>query len=90
MSVDSKWKSAFKRGVRCLDVGDFLGARGHFKVAHRHGAEVPVVVLAWARALLRGGEDKEAEAVLRDSWRRQRSKPGEGFGHPRLNALAGL
>ena len=82
-----KWRFHLVRGARCLEVGDFDGAKRHFGAAHRAAPEVPIVCLAWGRELLRSGELSESELQLRRAWSLDPSLESAGFTLARLLGL---
>jgi tetratricopeptide (TPR) repeat protein len=76
------------RGARCLELGDFVGAREQFAAAYYEAPEEPIVCVAWGRELLRAGDVDAAEPLVRLAWERAPTLLSAGYTLARLLGLS--
>lgn len=67
------WRSELRRGLERLRDGEFAAAEAHFTRAHRLAPDRAEACFALGRERLRRGDLDQAEALLRDAWRRDPS-----------------
>ncbi len=67
------WRSELRRGLERLRDGEFAAAEAHFARAHRMAPDRAEACFALGRERLRCGDLTQAELLLREAWRRDRS-----------------
>jgi len=87
LPTSKPWRYHLVHGARCLEQGDFAGARRHFAAAYYEAPEEPIVCVAWGRELLRAGDVAGAEPLVRLAWERDPTLLSAGFTLSRLLGL---
>lgn len=67
------WRAELRRGLERLREGEFAEAQAHFQRAHRMAPHRAEACFALGRERLRCGDLVEAESLLREAWRLDRS-----------------